>query len=130
MGLLKRENWWVWLLICLFSNGIGMTILASLLKIYKTDAWYSKWQNWVLGAVCFIFPFFIMVIIFFIQSTCMVASKLKVPGSEIYLSPYIWILCLIVPILGWIFFSVMMFYLFIMTIIMIYRGNLEACTLS
>lgn len=125
MKILKRENWWVWLLITLFSNGTGTIVLAALLDCFDKDAWYAKPKNWILGLVCFIFPFFIMLEVFAIQMLCQVCAKLKVPGSELYLSPFMWIICMIIPIFGWIFLCVALLYLTIWQIVMLYKGNGE-----
>lgn len=122
MSLLKRENWWICLLLMLCSNGAGVIVLGALLDCLDKDAWYAKGKNWLIGLACFVFPFFIMLAVFSIQMLCQVAAKLKVAGSELYLSPYIWIICFIVPIFGWIFFYVMLFYLIIWIIISLYRG--------
>ncbi len=64
----------------------------------------------------------IILVIFQIQIVCEVNAKLGTPGSEIYLSPYIWILGLIIPIIGWIMLIVMVFYLQIWYLVMLYRG--------
>lgn len=125
MDILKKENWWIWLLVELFSGGSGIIALAALLDCFDKDAWYANWKNWVIGAVCFIFPVFIMIIVFVIQMLCQVAARLDVPGKEIYLSPYIWILALIVPIFGWIFFYVTVLYLRIWNLVMLYKGSGE-----
>ena len=61
--------------------------------------------------------------VFQIQILCQVNGKLKTPGSEVYLSPYIWILGLIVPIIGWIMLLVMIIYLQIWYLVMLYRGE-------
>ena len=66
-----------------------------------------------------------MIGVFVVQMTCEVAAKLDVPGSELYLSPYAWILCLIIPVIGWICFSVMMLYLTLWNIVMLNRGKAE-----
>ena len=63
-----------------------------------------------------------ILIVFQIQIACEVNAKLGTPGSEIYLSPYIWILGLIIPIVGWILVIVMVFYLQIWYLVMLYRG--------
>ncbi len=63
--------------------------------------------------------------VFQIQILTQVNAKLKTPGSEIYLSPYIWILGLIVPIIGWIILLVMYLYLQIWYLVMLYRGGCE-----
>ncbi|NLL44554.1 MAG: hypothetical protein GX247_02670 [Mollicutes bacterium] len=125
MKILKRENSWVWLLLFLFSSGSSTLVLGALLDVYNRDAWYAKWQYWVMGLLFFIFPFFIMLVIFNIQIIALTAAKLDVSGKEIYLSPYIWILCVIIPVFGWIFVLVMYLYLQIFTIIKLYQGEGE-----
>ena len=125
MKILKKENWWVWLLLLIFGNGTSNILLGALLDVYDKDAWYAKWQNWLLGFVCFFFPFFIMLFVFIIQITCQVAAKLNVPGKEIYLSPYIWILMIIIPIIGWIFLIITGIYVTIWPVVMLYRGEGE-----
>lgn len=67
----------------------------------------------------------VLLIIFYIQIICQVNAKLKTPGSEIYLSPYIWIICMIVPIIGWIMLIVMGLYLSFWYLVMLYRGEGE-----
>lgn len=64
----------------------------------------------------------IALVIFQIQIVCGVNAKVGTPGSEIYLSPYIWILGLIIPIIGWIMLIVMVLYLQIWYLVMLYRG--------
>lgn len=125
MELLERKNWWIWLIILLVGNEAMPIVLAAILGLYNKDAWYAKWQNWVIGAVCCFFPVIIMIAIFGIQSLCMVAKKLEVPGEEIYASPYTWLLCLIVPILGWSLLVIMTLYLNIWCVIALYNGKGE-----
>lgn len=125
MKLLKRESWWIWLLTYLLGNGVSMFLLGYLLNVYEKDAWYTKWQYWAIGFLCFILPFFIMLNIFIIQITANVAAKLGVSGKEYYLSPYVWILCLIIPIIGWILFVIMNLYLVIMIFVNLHAGNGE-----
>lgn len=122
MTLLKRENWWIWLLLLLFGQGAGELVLGALLDVYDKDAWYAKWYYWVIGVCCCLFPAAIMFSVFMIQITCQVAAKLNVPGKELYLSPYVWILCLIIPIFGWICLAVMSLYIHIWNVVMLYRG--------
>lgn len=123
MKILKQENWWVWLILLIFSQGSSTFVLGALLDVYDKNAWYAKWYYWVIGLVCFIFPAIIMVYVFMIQILCETASKLNVPGKEIYLTPYAWILCLIVPIIGWILLVVTLLYLQIWLLVMLYRGE-------
>lgn len=125
MDLLKRKNWWIWVLIFLVGNSLIGIILSALLNNYRRDAWYANVIYWVLGVICCFFPVSIMFLVFVIQSLCMAADKLEVPGKEIYTSPYSWILCLIVPILGWTLFAILLLYLNIWCIISIYQGKGE-----
>ena len=123
MKILKQENWWIWLILLIFSQGSSPFVLGALLDVYDKNAWYAKWYYWVIGLVCLIFPAIIMVYVFMIQIICQTAAKLNVPGKEIYLTPYTWILCLIVPVIGWILLIVMFIYLQIWTLVMLYRGE-------
>lgn len=122
MKILKKENWWVWLLLFLFSSGTSNIVLGALLDVFDKKAWYAKWQYWVIGLLLFVFPASIMLMVFYIQIMAQTAAKLDVPGKELYLSPYIWIACLIVPLLGWTIFTAMTIYIPIMTLVMLYRG--------
>ena len=125
MKLLKRKNWFIWLLLTLISGGSGTIALAVLLDCVNEDAWYMNWKNWLIGILLFLFPASIMASVFTIQMTSLVAAKLDVPGKELYLSPYIWILCIIIPVIGWIMLIVMLLYIVIWTIVSLYRGNGE-----
>lgn len=125
MELLKKENWWIWFLLALFSGGSSTIVLGALLDCFNKKAWYANYKNWLIGFICLFFPFAIMVAVFNIQFLCLVAAKLEVPGKEVYLSPYIWILCIIIPIIGWIAFMVMILYLEIWILVSLYRGNGE-----
>src|SRR5574344_1983892 len=166
MKILKKENWWIWLLLFIFSSGTSTLVLGALLDVFDKNAWYIRWTKkipkWLIIGIIGLFivgyislssfvitrgnvedVFFtttsvafsllmllftitilfisISISIFMLQILCMTCSKLEVPGSEIYLSPYIWLLCFIVPIIGWIFLFVMLIYLNIYTIVMLYR---------
>lgn len=125
MKLLKKENWWIWLMLMLFSRGSSNIALAALLDCFNKKAWYANYKNWLIGFLCFILPGVIMIMVFYIQLLSLVAAKLDVPGKELYLSPYVWILCLIVPVIGWTMFSVMIIYLEIWILVSLYRGNGE-----
>lgn len=125
MDLLKRENWWIWLIINVFGQGVGIYILAAFVKAYDKDAWYAKWQYWLIGALCCFFPVAIMFAIFTIQIAVQTAKKLEVPGSEPHGAAYVWILCIIVPIFGWIALAIMQLYLHIYILVSLYRGNGE-----
>ena len=92
MNILKKENWWVWLLLLLFSEGTAALVLGALLDCFNKEAWYAKWYIWLIGLLLFIFPFAVMVTVLLIQMTSLAAVKLDVQGKEFYLSPYIWII--------------------------------------
>lgn len=125
MNLLKKENWWVWLLLMLTAGSIGTIVLGALLDVYDKNAWYAKWKNWVIGLVLFIFPAMIMLTIFSIQISVLVAMKLNVQGKEIYGTPYIWILCIIVPIIGWLSMGAMMLWINVNILVSLYNGEGE-----
>lgn len=125
MSLLKKENALICSVLMIMSMGIFSIPLASLMDLYDKDAWYSNPKYWLIGFLCLIFPIFIMIIIFSIQMICKVAASLEVPGKEIYNFPYTWILCLIVPIVGWVMFIVMYIYLIIWISYMLYQGKGE-----
>ena len=125
MSLLKKENWFVNFLLMLITQGIYSFALANMLHLYKKDAWYHDYRYWMIAVLFFFFPVFLLLIVFMVQMLCTVASKLNVPGKEIYGYPYAWILCLIVPIVGWTLLIVMWIYLIVWTPIMLARGEGE-----
>lgn len=125
MKLLERKYWWFWLLLTLTTGGASAIALAALTDSINEKAWYMNPKYWLIGLLCLFYPLLIMISIFQIQLSCQVAAKLDVPGKEIYLSPYIWILCVIVPVLGWIMLLVMLLYIEIWTIVSLYKGNGE-----
>ena len=125
MEILKRENWWIWLIITLVGQEVAPLVIGALVGVYDKNAWYAKWYYWVIGLICLIFPAIVMFMVFIIQITALTAYKLEVPGSELYLSPYIWLLCFIIPIIGWICLSVLLLYLPIMIIVKLYQGKGE-----
>lgn len=124
MKILKKENWWVWLLLFIFSETTSTLVLGALLDVYDKKEWYTKWKNWVVGLI-FILPIFIMVYAFIIEITSKTAAKLKVKGHEYYLSPYVWIIFLIIPIVGWLAFIILYFYLNIAILVNLYKGEGE-----
>jgi len=66
-----------------------------------------------------------MIIIFQIQTLALSAAKLELKGKEIYLTPYIWILLIIIPIFGWLLLIVLALYLQIGVIVMLAKGKGE-----
>ena len=125
MCLLKKENWFMWLIINVISMGFGIIGLFCLMDCVRQDAWYMKWYYWLLAFCFFFFPFSIMIIVFLIEMMCEVASKLDLPGKEIYLTPYIWLILLIIPFIGWIGFTILGLYLEIGILYQLSKGKAE-----
>ena len=124
MNLLKKENWWIWLLLFIFSEAPATIVLGALLNVFDKNAWYAKWYIWAIGLILII-PISIMAIAFGVQITCLTAAKLEVKGKDYYLSPYIWIFLLIIPIVGWIALVILILYLNIAILVNLYKGNAE-----
>lgn len=125
MNILKRENWWIWLLLLFLSGGSSTIVLGALLGIFDKDAWYAKWYYWVIGIALFMLPFAIMVIIFELEMLCKTCAKLDVPGKEYYLSPYLWLLGAIVPFIGWFAIAAVTIYLTVVSLVALYNGKAE-----
>ena len=123
MKLLKKNNFWIYLILSVVTFGIINIFVAKELKLKKEDEWYSKWQYWFFGTCCLLFPVFIMFVVYVVQMTCKVCNKLKVAGSNIYNTPYSWILFMIVPVIGWILLIVMYLYVIIMPSIKVLQGE-------
>lgn len=125
MSLLKKENWIINTLLVILSCGAFTPVLGYLMGLFKKDAWYAKFKNWLLGIVLFIIPAFIMLIVFTIQMSAKIAASLNVKGSEIYNTPYTWIGLFIIPIVGWVLFIVMYIYLQVFILIKLKDGECE-----
>jgi len=125
MNLLKKEYWWLWGILFLTTGGASNIFLASELKVLNKESWYANYKNWLVGALCLLFPFLFMIIIFQIQTLALSAAKLELKGKEIYLTPYIWILLIIIPIFGWLLLIVLALYLQIGVIVMLAKGKGE-----
>lgn len=125
MNLLKKRNWFICLLLNILTLGIFNLVLAGFLNLYSKDAWYKKWQYWFFGGLCLIFPIFILLLVLIVQMICEVADALNVPGSGLYNCPYTWIVCIIVPVVGWILLLVMLIYIMVWSIVMLYQGEGE-----
>ncbi len=107
---LKEKNFWIYVVLNVVTFGLFTFYIAYKLDLYDKSAWYYRWYYWVLGFLLGIFPGLIMFLVFSVQIGSLVSAKLDVPGKEIYLPPYVWIVSLIVPILGWTLFIVLYFY--------------------
>lgn len=125
MELLNRKYWWAWLLFFLLGSSVTIFILGAFLKVYNPNAWYTKREYWLLGLLCFIFPFFIMLSIFILQITVNVADNLNVAGRHIYTSPFVWLLFIIVPVFGWLMLGFLTVYLNIAILIALAHGEGE-----
>ena len=125
MSLLKQKNWFIYCLVTFFTSGLYTFALAYDLHLYDKKAWYTKWYVWFLGTLLFLSPAIIMFFVFKIKMQIKLCQKLHVKGSEIYALPYPWIVCLIVPILGWAIFLVLLLHITYYPAVMIYKGEGE-----
>ena len=125
MSLLQKKNWPIIILLGIVTNFIFIFLVAYMLDLYDKKAWYMKWQYWVIAGLCLFFPVLLLAVVLEIHMLCKVASKLNIPGSEIYYTPYTWILCIIVPVVGWIMLLVMFIYLNTWIIIKLCKGEGE-----
>ncbi len=123
--MLKKENWFIYFIMMIFTFGGYIVIPASQLRLFQKDKWYSNYKYWLFGALALFLPVFIMLVVLVIEMTTEVALKLKVDGSDIYGNPYIWIGLLIVPVIGWVLFLVMYIYLHFYIVINIKKGVLK-----
>lgn len=110
MRMIKKENWFIYLILNIITFGLFTFYIGYKLKVYDKNAWYFKWYYWFLGFILGIIPGLVMLLIFSIKIGCLVSKKLKLPGDEIYMLPYSWIICLIVPVLGWSLFILLYIY--------------------
>lgn len=120
---LKRKDAVIYCVLNLITLGIFNLILAAIFDLYDEQAWYNKWPYWFFSALCLIFPVLVMFIVFIIQMTAKVAKSLDVTGSNIYYNPYSWILCLIIPFVGWVCFIVMFIYLLVFISVNLIRNS-------
>ena len=123
--MLKKENWFIYFIMMIFTFGGYIIIPASQLRLFQKDKWYSNYKYWLFGALALFLPVFIMLVVLVIEMTTEVALKLKVDGSDIYGNPYVWISLLIVPVVGWVLFLVMYIYLHFYIVINIKKGVLK-----
>ena len=126
MNILKKKYWPLCLLLNILTLGLFTFYVGKKLHIYNKNEWYSSKLFWVLGFVCGIIPGIIMFIIFYIQIGCKVCAKLSVPFEKYYSYPYIWIVTLIIPIIGWTLFIIMTIYVHFWYIFYLKRGYGES----
>lgn len=147
MNLLKKPYGLLWLLLSLLTNNLSIFLLGGILNVYNKSAWYAKWYTWCIGFlmgalllvnatlsshtfdpayIAYIFvPNVLLIFIWNIEVSVKVSEKLGVPGKEIYGYPYSWILCIIIPVIGWILLLVMFIYTRYHYIIKIFEGTGE-----
>ena len=125
MGLLKKENWVIDLLLMIFSFGAYILMPSYQLDLFEQDKWYSNSKYWLAGILLFCFPAIIMLVILVVQMTVKIAKKMNIGGKSIYDNVYIWIALLITPVIGWSLLIVMYLYLHIFIILNIKSGNVK-----
>lgn len=123
--MVKKNKAVLWFLLSILTLNISVIILGEKFDLYKEDGWYTKWYCWALAFLFGIVPVMIMLFILTIQMTVKICIKFGVSGKEIYGYPYIWVLSLIVPIIGWALFIIMFLYIYIMYIIGLFQGKGE-----
>ena len=125
MKLLDRKYGLFWLILSILTLNISNIFLGKLLNVYENDAWYTKWYIWVLGILLGFLPGLVMFLVFNIQTNVKIACKLGVTGSDIYGYPYVWILCIIIPIIGWSIFIILYIYIYVWIMIKLFQGKGE-----
>ncbi len=120
--MLKRKNWFLCLILNILTFGLFTFYIGKKLDVYESDAWYSIWYVWLIGFIGGIFPALVMFLIFYIQIGIKVSEKLHVPLEGFYVYPYVWILGLIIPFLGWSIFVLLIIYVHIWYVIYLKRG--------
>ena len=95
------------------------------LGVYEDNAWYNQWYVWVLSFLLGIVPALILFLIMLIETMVKVAKEFEIGGQNIYGYPYVWIGCLIVPVIGWTVFIIMILYLYIWYIVGLFQGKGE-----
>ena len=122
MNILKKKYWSICLILNIITLGLFTFYVGKKLHVYDKKSWYYNKLFWMLGFVCGIIPGIVMFIIFYIEVGCKVCIKLNVPFENYYSYPYIWIVTLIIPIIGWTLFIIMMIYVHFWYIFYLKRG--------
>ncbi len=110
MKTLKKDAWPIYLILNILTLGLFTFYIAYKLDLYEKNAWYFRWYYWMLGFILGIIPGLVMLFVFLIKMACLVSEKLMVPGKEIYMLPYTWLVCAIVPVFGWALFVILYIY--------------------
>ena len=123
--MLKKQNWWIGFVLNILTLGLIVFIFGKKLSVYQKNAWYTNIYYWILGIICGFFPALIMFFIFNVQISILVSEKLDVPLKKIYTLPYIWVLGIIIPIIGWITLILLFIYTHLWYFISIMQGKVE-----
>ena len=123
--MVKKNKAFLWFLLSIITLNISVIVLGEKFDLYEEEGWYTKWYYWVIAFLFGVIPAIIMTIILMIQMTVKICIKFNVSGKEIYGYPYIWIISLIIPIIGWTLFIIMLLYIYIMYIIGLFQGKGE-----
>ena len=122
MKYLKRENWFLCFILNILTLGMFTFYIAKKLNVYDKNAWYYNFSYWLISFLLGIIPALFLFIIFNIEICSNVCKKLSVPFEKYYSYPYIWILFLVVPIIGWSLFIVFYIYVHFWYVLYIKRG--------
>lgn len=120
--MIKKDRWLLYLFLNIITCGLFTFYLAQKIKVYDKNAWYSNVLIWLFAFLFGIWPFIIMLFVFFIKTACLVSKAFNVPYSNYYSYPYIWLILFITPIIGWSLFVVLFLYVNNFYIIYIKRG--------
>lgn len=122
MKYLRRKYWFICFLFNLVSLGMFTFYIGKKLDVYEKDAWYFNLSFWIISFLLGIIPSIFLFILFNIEIGCKVCKKLSVPFEKYYSYPYIWILFLIIPVVGWSLFIVLYIYVHFWYILYLKRG--------
>lgn len=122
MSLLKKGNWLLYALVTILSIGGYTFYLAYEMDLFDQDEWYYKWEYWTFATLACILPAIIMLLVLNIQMAIKISVKFNTAYQKIYNTPYSWILCLIIPVLGWSTLIVMLIHVYLYPAVMIHAG--------
>ena len=122
MKYLYKKNYFICFLLNVITLGMFTFYIGKKLDVYQKDAWYCNFSFWVISFLLGIVPSILLFIIFNIEVSCNDCKKLNVPYENYYSYPYVWILFLIIPIIGWSLFIILYIYVHFWYIFYLKRG--------
>lgn len=122
MKYLKKEKWFLCFILNILTFGMFTFYIAKKLNVYDKNAWYCNFSYWIISFLLGIVPALFLFIVFNIEISSKVCKKLSVPFEKYYSYPYIWILFLVVPVIGWSLFIVLYIYVHFWYVLYIKRG--------